>query len=80
VPGSRQQREEVNRYRLTRGNLSWATAGYDRGGPGYTLGITPQPHNEGEFTALGRVVAGMPVVERLDVGDRITAARMTRVP
>jgi HEAT repeat protein/cyclophilin family peptidyl-prolyl cis-trans isomerase len=79
VPGSRQQREEVNRHRLTRGNLSWANAGYDRGSPGYTLSITPQPHNEGEFTSLGRVVAGMAAVERLEVGDRITAARMLDV-
>lgn len=71
-------RDEVNRHGLTRGNLSWASAGLDTGRPGYTLGITPQPHNEGNFTALGRVVSGMDVVERLELGDRITAARMQR--
>ena len=71
-------RDEVNRYGLTRGNLSWASAGLDTGRPGYTLGNTPQPHNEGNFTALGRVASGMDVVDRLELGDQITAARMKR--
>jgi cyclophilin family peptidyl-prolyl cis-trans isomerase len=71
-------RDEVSRRGLTRGNLSWASAGLDTGRPGYTLGITPQPHNEGNFTALGRVVSGMDVVERIELGDTITAARMVR--
>ena len=71
-------RDEVNRHGLTRGNLSWASAGLDTGRPGYTLGSTPQPHNEGDFTALGRVVRGMDVVDRLELGDAVTAARMKR--
>ena len=71
-------RDEVNRHGLTRGNLSWASAGLDTGRPGYTLGVTPQPHNEGNFTALGRVVSGMDAVDRLELGDKITAARMRR--
>ena len=71
-------RDEVNRHGLTRGTLSWASAGLDTGRPGYTLGSTPQTHNEGNFTALGRVVSGMDVVDRLELGDRITAARMER--
>ena len=46
-------RDEVSRLGLLRGKLSWASAGLDTGRPGYTLGNTPQPHNEGNFTALG---------------------------
>jgi peptidylprolyl isomerase len=69
-------RDEVNRRGLTRANLSWASAGLDTGRPGYTLGHTPQPHNEGNFTALGRVVRGMDVVDKLELGDRIVGARM----
>ena len=72
------QRDEVNRHRLTRGNLAWASAGLDTGRPGYTLNHTPQPHNEGDFTSLGRVVSGMDVVDRIDLGDRIVAARLIR--
>ena len=71
-------RDEVSRLGLPRGNLSWASAGLDTGRPGYTLGVTPQPHNEGDFTALGRVTHGMDVVDRLELGDAITAARMVK--
>jgi cyclophilin family peptidyl-prolyl cis-trans isomerase len=80
VSGAVQQREETNRHRLAAGTMSWANAGYDRGMPGYTLGVTPQPHNEGEFTALGHVVAGMDVLGRLQVGDRVTSARLLPAP
>jgi cyclophilin family peptidyl-prolyl cis-trans isomerase len=69
-------RDEVSPLGLPAGNLSWASAGLDTGRPGYTLGVTRQPHNEGNFTALGRIVAGMDVVERLELGDKITAAKM----
>jgi cyclophilin family peptidyl-prolyl cis-trans isomerase len=72
------QRDEVNRHRLTRGNLAWASAGLDTGRPGYTLNHTPQPHNEGDFTSLGRVVSGQDVVDRMELGDRILAARLIR--
>ncbi|HXT17562.1 MAG TPA: HEAT repeat domain-containing protein [Gemmatimonadaceae bacterium] len=72
------QRDEVNRHRLTRGNLAWASAGLDTGRPGYTLNHTPQPHNEGDFTSLGRVVAGQDVVDRIELGDRIVSARIRR--
>jgi hypothetical protein len=33
-----------------------------------------QPHNEGDFTALGRVARGMEVVDRPEPGDKITGA------
>lgn len=71
-------RDEVSRRGLTRGNVSWASAGLDTGRPGYTLGVTPQPHNEGNFTALGRVIRGMNAVDHLELGDSITAARMSK--
>jgi HEAT repeat protein/cyclophilin family peptidyl-prolyl cis-trans isomerase len=73
-----QLRDEVNRHGLTRGNLSWASAGLDTGRPGYTLGHTPQPHNEGDFTALGRVVRGMDAVDKLELGDKILSAKLVR--
>ncbi|HEV8214220.1 MAG TPA: peptidylprolyl isomerase, partial [Gemmatimonadaceae bacterium] len=70
------QRDEVNRHRLTRGNLAWASSGLDTGRPGYTLNHTPQPHNEGDFTSLGRVVRGMDLVDRIELGDRITGMQL----
>ena len=78
VKGANRLRDEVSRLGLTRGNLSWASSGLDTGRPGYTLGSTPQPHNEGDFTALGRVIRGIDVVDRLELGDAVTAARIVR--
>ena len=69
-------RDEVNQRGLTRANLSWASSGLDTGRPGYTFGHTPQPHNEGNFTSLGRIVRGMEAVDKFDLGDKITAARV----
>ena len=71
-------RDEVNRRGLLRGTLSWASAGLDTGRPGYTLANTPQPHNEGDFTSLGHVIRGMEVVDRIELGDTITGARIRR--
>ena len=76
IKGGTRIRDEVNRRGLTRANLAWATAGLDTGNPGYTLAHTPQPHNEGNFTSLGRVVRGMDVADRIELGDRVTGARM----
>jgi HEAT repeat protein/cyclophilin family peptidyl-prolyl cis-trans isomerase len=78
VRGANRLRDEVSRLGLSRGNLAWASSGLDTGRPGYTLGNTPQPHNEGDFTALGRVIRGMDVVDRLELGDAVTAARLVR--
>jgi cyclophilin family peptidyl-prolyl cis-trans isomerase len=69
-------RDEVNRHRLTRANVSWASAGLDTGRPGYTLNHTAQPHNEGSFTSLGRIMRGMDVVDRIELGNRILGTRM----
>lgn len=76
IRGGNTLRDEVNRHGLTRGNLAWATSGLDTGSPGYTLGHTPQPHNEGDFTSLGRVIRGLAVMDRIELGDRILDARM----
>jgi cyclophilin family peptidyl-prolyl cis-trans isomerase len=79
IPGGQRLRDEVNRRGLTRANLAWASAGLDTGTPGYTLANAVQPHNEGDFTALGRVIKGMDVVDQLQLNDKITAARMLTV-
>ena len=69
-------RDEVNRRGLTEATLAWASAGLDTGRPGYTLSTTPQPHNEGNFTALGRIVRGLDVMDKLEWGDTIVSARI----
>lgn len=78
ITGASRLRDEVNQRGLLRANLAWASSGLDTGRPGYTLGNTPQPHNEGDFTSLGRVTKGMDVVDRLELADTITGARIVR--
>jgi HEAT repeat protein/cyclophilin family peptidyl-prolyl cis-trans isomerase len=78
ILGSGVLRDEVNRHRLTRANLAWATSGLDTGTPGYTLNHTAQPHNEGDFTSLGHVIEGMDAVDHIELGDWILAAKMIR--
>jgi HEAT repeat protein/cyclophilin family peptidyl-prolyl cis-trans isomerase len=86
------QRDEISRGRLVRGNLSWGTnignaqrfpgrgpgAAYDTGPAVYTFGVTPQPHNEGDFSALGRVIKGMEIVDRLELGDYVKSVRVLK--
>jgi peptidyl-prolyl cis-trans isomerase B (cyclophilin B) len=79
IPGGQRLRDEVSRHGLTRANLAWASAGLDTGTPGYTLANAVQPHNEGDFTTLGRVIKGMEVVDQLQLNDKITAAKMLTV-
>jgi peptidyl-prolyl cis-trans isomerase B (cyclophilin B) len=79
IPGAHRLRDEVSRHGLTRANLAWASAGLDTGTPGYTLANAVQPHNEGDFTALGHVTKGMDVVDRIQLNDKITGAKMVIV-
>lgn len=76
IPGAHRLRDEVTRRGLTRANVAWASAGLDTGTPGYTLANAVQPHNEGDFTTLGRVIKGMDVADRIELNDAITATRM----
>ena len=79
IPGAHRLRDEVSRHGLTRTNLAWASAGLDTGTPGYTLANAVQPHNEGDFTALGHVIKGMDVVDMIQLNDKITGAKMVIV-
>jgi HEAT repeat protein/cyclophilin family peptidyl-prolyl cis-trans isomerase len=89
------QRDEISRGRLIRGNLSWGTnignssrfrgvrgpgAAYDTGPAVYTFAQTPQPHNEGDFSALGQIVAGMDVVDLMQLGDYVKSVRVLGKP
>ncbi len=76
IPGAHRLRDEVSRHGLTRANLAWASGGLDTGTPGYTLANAVQPHNEGDFTALGHVINGMDVVDQIQLNDKITGAKM----
>ncbi|MCB9558242.1 MAG: peptidylprolyl isomerase [Deltaproteobacteria bacterium] len=54
-----------------RGSVGMALAGRDTGGSQFFIAVTRQPHLDGRYTQFGRVIAGMDVVDRLQVADRI---------
>lgn len=55
-----------------RGTVGMALSGKDTGGSQWFVTYGRTPHLEGRYTAFGRVVAGMDVVETLLAGDRMS--------
>jgi peptidylprolyl isomerase len=51
-----------------------ASAGKDTEGSQYFLTHSAQPHLDGRYTAFGRVVQGMEVVDAIAEGDRVLRA------
>jgi cyclophilin family peptidyl-prolyl cis-trans isomerase len=69
-------RDEINRVRFERGTLGMPKGGRDSGGSQLFITHVPAPHLDGRYTAFGRVISGIEVVDRIEVGDRIVTARM----
>jgi len=69
---------EYNRRKYVRGCVGMALAGKDTGGSQFFITHSPQPHLDGRYTLFGKVVRGLDVVDRMQVGDRILAARLVR--
>lgn len=60
--------------RYERGTVGIALAGKDTGGSQFFVAHTRQPHLDGRFTVIGRVVAGLDVVDALLPHDVIERA------
>ena len=43
----------------------------DTGGSQFFITVGPQPHLDGRYTAFGRVVEGLPVVDQIQQSDVI---------
>jgi len=54
-----------------RGTVGIATSGKDTGGSQFFITYSPQPHLEGRYTVIGRVLVGMDVVDQIVRGDTI---------
>ena len=63
-------RVEVTREYL-RGTLAMANAGPNTNGSQFFITLAPQPHLDGRYTVLGRVVNGEEVLDRIVQGDLI---------
>ncbi|MCS6798953.1 MAG: peptidylprolyl isomerase [Myxococcota bacterium] len=76
-PGWSQRCEDAwTEYR--RGTVGMALAGRDTGGSQFFVTQAAQPHLEGQYTAFGRVITALDVIDRIQVGDRILRAVVSR--
>lgn len=66
---------DYNPVPYERGVVGMALAGKDTGGSQWFVTLSRQPHLDGHYTAFGRVVTGMEVVDSLRRGDRILSVR-----
>lgn len=67
-------RSEFTRIPFARGTIGMASAGKDTEGSQVFLTHSAQPHLDGRYTAFGRVVQGVEVVDAILEGDRILRA------
>jgi cyclophilin family peptidyl-prolyl cis-trans isomerase/HEAT repeat protein len=68
--------DEINRIPFERGTVGMPKAGKDTGGCQLFVALVPTPHLDGRYTAFGRVVSGMDVLDRLEPGDKIVRATL----
>lgn len=62
-------RSQFNMHRYERGAVGMAHSGKDTPGSQFFITYTAQPHLDGRYTVIGKVVSGMDVVDRLEIGD-----------
>ncbi len=73
-------RDEINPMPFLAGTVGMPNAGPDSGGCQIFITHVPTPHLDGAYTVFGRVVEGMDVLNRLDVGDRCQRVEVLPVP
>ncbi len=67
---------EYNDLFFERGVVGMATAGKDTGGSQFFITQLPQPHLNGRYTAFGKVISGMNVIDHLEPYDQILNAEI----
>lgn len=70
-------RSEFGLAHFGRGYVGVASSGKDTEGSQFFITHSAQPHLDGRYTIFGRVISGMGVVDRLQVGDTIEEMRFT---
>jgi len=69
-------RDEPSPAAHERGTVGIATAGPDTGGCQFFINLGPNLHLDGRYTLFARVVSGVDVADRLEVGDKILSTRI----
>lgn len=62
-------RSQFNSHRYERGVIGLAHSGKDTPGSQFFIAHTAQPHLDGRYTVIGRVLQRMDIVDRLEIGD-----------
>ena len=60
------------RQKHQRGSLSMAHRGPNTGGSQFFICHTATPHLDGKHTVFGQVISGVEIVDKIQVGDRMT--------
>ncbi|WOK04946.1 peptidylprolyl isomerase [Imperialibacter roseus] len=69
-------RSEFSTQKYGTGYVGMASAGKDTEGSQWFITHSPTPHLDGVYTIFGRVTKGMDVVNKIEVGDRITSIKL----
>jgi HEAT repeat protein/cyclophilin family peptidyl-prolyl cis-trans isomerase len=70
-------RDELNERPYLRGTVGMALDPWrDTGGSQFFITLSPQPHLDAKYTAFGRVVSGMEVVDKIQQWDVIRRVRV----
>lgn len=73
------QRSEFSNYQTYEtGTVGIASAGNDTEGVQFFITHCPTPHLDGRYTIFARVVKGMEVVNKIEVGDKIISIKRSR--
>lgn len=68
---------EFNARKHVRGTVAMArSAAPNSAGSQFYIAFAPAPHLDGQYTVFGQVVAGMEVVDRIRVGQRMRTIRI----
>ena len=70
-------RDEIGQRPYGRGVVGMALSGKDTGGSQLFITLAPAPHLDGRYTVFGWVASGMDVVDKIQVGDRMTSIDIT---
>ncbi|MGQ0614831.1 MAG: peptidylprolyl isomerase [Planctomycetaceae bacterium] len=68
--------DEIGTRPYTRGTVGMPKSDDDTGGCQIFITPLPTPHLDGRYSVFGQVVAGLAVVDRIRVGDRIVKATL----
>jgi cyclophilin family peptidyl-prolyl cis-trans isomerase len=69
-------RSEFPLSRYEEGSVGMASAGKDTEGTQWFITHSPTPHLDGRYSLFAKVVSGLEVVHKIEVGDQIVSVHL----